>query len=323
MESLQARYRGRSVAVTGASGYLGSALVSRLQDAGARVIAASRRATASADRVEWLEFEPRSPQCWTTLVDRADVVFHLAGNTSVYDAERDPGASLATTVSPISLIDASAQAAGRRPRVVFASTATVYGLTERLPVDESTAADPITTYDRHKLQAEHQLLSAAHLDGVVLRLSNVYGPGPAKNGAAERGFLNRSIERALHGHDIAIYGDGRLLRDFVHVEDVIGAFLAAGVAQLAADRCFNIASGTGTLLRDAVSLAIAAAARVTGRRVTLSETPWPDGAHAIERRNFIANIDRARRTLAWQPTVRLDDGIARFAERAGISEAAR
>jgi nucleoside-diphosphate-sugar epimerase len=323
MESVQPRYRGTVVAVTGASGYLGAALVAALRDAGARVIAASRRPIAADEAVEWAPFDLRSQESWARLLDRAGVVFHLAGNTSVYDAERDPGASLSTTVLPITLMEASAHRAGRIPRVVFASTATVYGLTERLPVDETAAANPITAYDRHKLQAERQLLSAPHLDGVVLRLSNVYGPSPARCGASERGFLNRSVERALHGHDIEVYGDGRLLRDFVHIDDVIAAFLIAGVTQPVGDRCFNIANGTATSLRDAVSLAIGEAARVSGRTVALRETSWPDDAHAIERRNFAANIDRARAVLRWQPAVTLAGGIARFAEQARASEAAR
>jgi UDP-glucose 4-epimerase len=322
-ESLPARYRDRTVAVTGASGYLGSALVDSLRDSGARVIAASRRKIAPPDAVEWQEFNPSSPESWTRLIDRAEVVFHLAGNTSVYDAERDPAASLSTTVWPIDLMEASAHRAGRMPRVVFASTATVYGLTDQFPVDERAPANPITTYDRHKLQAEQHLLSAPHLDGVVLRLSNVYGSSPAQSGAAERGFLNRSIERAVHGKSIDLYGSGEFQRDFVHISDVVAAFLLAGAGPLGGDRCFNIGSGIGTTLRAALSLAIAESARVSGHAVTLHERPWPAHAHAIERRSFVANIDRARASLGWQPNVSLIDGIARFAEQALISEAAR
>ena len=323
IQSQPARYRDRTVAVTGASGYLGSALLASLRESGARVIAASRRTVAPADAVEWLEFDASAPESWTKLIDRADVVFHLAGNTSVYDAERDPGASFSTTVLPITLMEASAHRAGRAPRIVFASTATVYGLTDRLPVDETAPANPITTYDRHKLQAEQRLLSAPHLDGVVLRLSNVYGPSAAQSGASERGFLNRSIERAVHGKSIELYGSGEYQRDFVHIKDVVGAFLRAGAEPLADDRCFNIASGIGTTLRAALSLVIAEAARVGGHAVALHERPWPDHAHAIERRSFVASIDRARTSLAWQPSIKLAEGIARFAEQAAVSEAAR
>jgi nucleoside-diphosphate-sugar epimerase len=320
MQSPLSRYRGRTTVVTGARGYIGAALLAALRRAEARVLAVSRVPMPSSGVIAWQIGDPRSAGLWAAVLPRADVIFHLAGNTSVYDAERDPDSSFAATVTPIDLMAAAAQLAGRAPRVVFASTATVYGLTTHLPVDETTAPDPITTYDRHKCEAEQRLLAAwPHLDGTILRMSNVYGPSAARSAASERGFLNRSIERAIQGHDIEVYGDGRYLRDFVHLDDVVEALLAAGVEPVTGERCFNIASGVGVTIRDAVGMAIAHAARVSGRAVAMHENTWPAHAHAIERRNFVANIDRVRAALRWRPTVLLAGGIGRFADQAAAS----
>lgn len=322
IDAVQRHYRGATMAVTGASGYLGSALIARLQDAGARVVAASRKRVESGGGVEWIAFDSRSHVTWQSLIDRADVIFHLAGNTSVYEAERQPDVSYASTVEPIELIAAAAQRAGRKPRVVFASTATVYGLTDSQPVDERTRPEPITTYDRHKLEAERRLIHSPDLDAIALRLANVYGPSVARSGANERGFLNRAVEQAWRGRDVDIYGDGRYLRDYVYIDDVIEAFLLAGVAAAADERCLNIGSGSGITLRDAVAMAIARVAH-RGRAVAMREIPWPADAHAIERRNFVANIDRARAVLGWQPAVGLDTGIARLADALAAAEVVR
>jgi nucleoside-diphosphate-sugar epimerase len=302
MDGLQARYRGKTVVVTGAAGYIGSALLAGLRDSGARVVTASRHMVPTA------------------VVPRAEVIFHLAGNTSVYDAERDPDASFRSTVLPIEHMADGARLAGIHPRLVFASTATVYGLTADLPVAETTAPNPITTYDRHKREAEQRLESASpHLDGIVLRLSNVYGPSAASSSAPERGFLNRAIGRAVQGHDLDVYGQGDYVRDFVHIDDVVRALLLAGVMSPGSARCFNVASGVGTRMRDALSIVVSHAARVTGRVVAIHESQWPSDAHAIERRHFTASIDRIRDAMQWRPSVSLADGIARFVEHAATA----
>ena len=120
----------------------------------------------------------------------------------------------------------------------------------------------------------------------------------------------------MSGSDIEIYGDGHYLRDFVHIDDVVRAFLIAGAGPVASYRCFNVASGTGTRLRDAVSIVVEQAARRSGRAAAIRETPWPADAHPIEGRNFIANIDRIRQALLWTPRVAIADGITRLVDAA-------
>ena len=179
MDDLAHRYAGLTVAVTGSSGYLAAALLDQLPSTVSMIIPVSRSSGGSGPGRAPLLADVRTRECWDQLVARADVIFHLAGNTSVYEADRDPDASARSTVLPITHLAMAARQAKRRPRVVYASTATVYGLTGTLPVGEDVDPNPITTYDRHKWAAEKHLELASHdqvLDGISLRLSNVYGP---------------------------------------------------------------------------------------------------------------------------------------------------
>lgn len=299
---LVASYRSKTVAVTGSNGYLGAAMVEALRTTGARIVAVSRPAA-----------DVRTRECWADVVAQADVIVHLAGNTSVRNAALDPDASLRSTVLPIQHLVAAARATRRRPRVVFASTATVYGLTDVLPVSEDTAARPTTVYDAHKWQAEQSLAAAsAHewIDGVSLRLANVYGPSPAASAAGERGVLNQVARLAVAGRDVCLFGDGGYLRDYVYVDDVVRAFLLVGMQS--GTGVFNVASGTGTTVRDAFHLVVERAARVTGTRSVIREVGWPDTTDRIEFRQFTASIERMARSFDWRPTATLAGGIDRL-----------
>ena len=156
-------YAGKTVAITGASGYLAAALMDALGSAPARILRVSRQALAAKPGTVTIQADVRTADCWKNIVAEADVVFHLASNTSVYAAANDPAASLGSTVQPVAHLTAACRTLCRRPRVVLAGTATQYGITNTLPVNEDTPTHPITDYDLHKQFAEKQLLLATRL----------------------------------------------------------------------------------------------------------------------------------------------------------------
>jgi nucleoside-diphosphate-sugar epimerase len=303
---------GKTVAVVGASGYIGSAIVDRLMELPLDILRVSRQELPPRPGVRSLKADIRVLDCWLEIVEQADFIFHLAGNTSAYDAGIDPSGSLSSTLLPITHLVSAAQQLRRKPRVVFASTATVYGLTTKLPVAEIVEPMPITVYDLHKLFAEHQLALATQqeiLDGVSLRLSNVYGPCSGVSSASDRGVLNRIAARAIQGQDLIVYGDGNYLRDYVYIDDVVNAFFLAAATLGLDGVVFNIASGVGTTIKQAFKLIADEVAKTTGVTTCICTTPWPPNTEPIELRNFVAINERFVSATGWSASTSLAEGV--------------
>jgi UDP-glucose 4-epimerase len=301
-----------NVAVTGARGYIGSAVTSRLLGLGARVLCVSSSPQEVPDGAIAIEADLRTEDAWSEIVSKADVIFHLAGNTSVYAAAANPADSLESTLLPLTHLVKEAQHHRKVPRVIYASTATVYGMTPVEATSEVFHANPITVYDLHKKFTEEQLALATlqgHLLATSLRLANVYGPSSGKSSASDRGVLNKMMLNVLRGGDITLYGDGEYLRDYVHIDDVVNAFLLAASPRSHTGSVFNIATGNGLTLKHAAALIIRACAKVTGKTHLITYSPWPSATSDIERRNFVADITLAKSTLGWIPAIQAEDGI--------------
>lgn len=308
--------------VSGASGYVASALLARLGGCAASVVRISRAPlpawtgrAACSDMIGDL----RDAKLWNEAVPGADAVFHLAAQTSVYTAAKDPDADFAANVEPMRRLLEACRPLERRPFVVFAGSVTQCGLPARLPVDESFPDEPVTMYDLHKLLAERALEGYCRQGlarGVTLRLPNIYGPGP-KSGSADRGVLNAMVLRALRGEPLTIYGTGDAVRDYLFIDDTAEAFLAAGTGRPGLDgRHFVLGSGLGTTLADAFRLVSERVAAKTGRRVPVSSVPEPAGMSAIEKRRFIADPSAFVQTAGWKPLVDLEEGLDRLIDYA-------
>ena len=304
---------GKMAVVTGASGYIGSALVDALVKHSCKVIRVSRGDLAPLANTKTIKADVRTANTWVEIVAQADIIYHLAGNTSVYEAAKNPDESLNSTLLPLNHLIKAVQEQRSEPRVVFASTATVYGLTPQWPIAETVVPKPITVYDLHKLFAEQQLALATQqdvLDSVSLRLANVYGPSINMSLANDRGILNRVTTMALEGRDLLVYGDGNYIRDYIYITDVVNALLIAGVCPQLRGQSFNVASGIGTTVKQAFVVAANQARRITGQMVAVQCVSWPEGVSPIEFRTFTADIGKYTGVTGWKPFVNLEDGIA-------------
>ena len=158
MYDLKTELKNKVVCITGAGGYIGSALVNKLKNYSVKkIIRISRKELTYQENLDDWILDLNKFDSWLKIVEQSDIIFHLAGNTSVKFAEQYPKKSLASELLPINNLVRASKQLQLVPRVIYTSTATIYGLTEEIPVSESCSPVPITYYDSNKLQAEKQL----------------------------------------------------------------------------------------------------------------------------------------------------------------------
>jgi nucleoside-diphosphate-sugar epimerase len=298
----------------GGLGFIGSNLVRRLSGADVRIAvltpspAAHTEVTSElASRgVEVLAGDIRDLSLMQQLVAGQDVIYHLAGRSGAVQSIEDPFTDLDVNYrGTLVLLEAMRQVRSSA-KIVFAGSRLHYGHPQMLPVGESQRAEALSLHAIHKTAAE----SALHVYGqlfelraVVARITNPYGPGQPRERTAY-GVINRLVHLALAGDVLPIYGDGRQLRDYVHVDDVTAALIAMASSAAADGKIFNVGSGVGTALVDAATMIVDIAG--DGR---VEHVPWPELASRVETGDFVADISKIRSELGWQPGISLRHGL--------------
>ncbi|MEU9130990.1 NAD-dependent epimerase/dehydratase family protein [Kitasatospora sp. NPDC048540] len=281
------------VLVTGAYGFVGTAVVRQLAAAGHEVWAFGRRAQAPPGLpvTRSLRGDIRDRAALAPAVAGVDGVCHLAALTRSRESVVRPEAHWEVNHGGMAaLLDALAGRPDPVP-LVFGSTAAVYGAPERQPITESTPPAPGNPYGASKLAAE-QLLHARAAEGavrpVVLRCFNAAGTGDVD----EARIIPKALAVAAGHHPhLELNGDGTVVRDFVHVDDVARAYLLALTTPAAAGRTYNVGSTPAAMLD-----IIAAVERITGRPVPVVHRPAQPEAPRL-----VSDTALIRRELGWHP----------------------
>lgn len=295
--------------VLGGGGFLGSHLVDALLAQGHTVTVLERpnlrryRQFETGQAVDWREGDALNPPEWIRVAEGADVVYHLVSTTLPRSSNDDPGYDVESNlVRTLRLLEMFRTVGVRR--VVYASSGgTVYGIPQQTPIAETHATDPLCSYGIVKLAVEKylELYRTLHgLDYRVLRVANPYGE--RQHPAGSQGAVTVFLDRARRGQMIEIWGDGRVVRDYLHVEDVARAFVLAATTS-SAQRVFNIGSGRGHSLNDLLAQIEALLGRPVARRYT--------PARAFDVPVSVLDIRRAHAELGWQPRITLDEGLRR------------
>ncbi len=310
-------FTGKRILITGGAGYLASGLISMLKDLSCRIIRLDYPGAVflpvhGEARVEDVKGDLREHNTIEGVLEGVDIVFHFAAQTSTYVANENPFDDLHSNVVPILHLLESCRRHNWHPSVLFASTVTIAGIPVYLPVDENHPENPITVYDLHKLMSETYLkfyVKQKIVDGASLRLSNVYGPGP-KSSRSDRGILNQMIRKALAGEVLTVYGEGNQLRDYVYIDDVAMAFLAAAgnIEQINGEH-FVIGSGQGSTITNAMNTVADRAASRTGKRVEVKHIEPPSLQSPIESRNFVADTGKFSEATGWKARYTLVEGV--------------
>lgn len=298
------------VLITGGAGFLGSALANALVAAGHVVRVIDDLSAGDAARLSPGAHFQRGdvsdiPRVWTML-QGVDVVYHLAARVSVSESVLYPGEYNATNVGgTIALLQAMRDAGARR--IVLASSGAIYGDQDG-PAREDATPHPNSPYAVSKLAAEHYVHTIGGLWGletVALRIFNAYGPCQPYR-ATHPPVVPSLVRQALSGGSVVVFGSGRQQRDFVYVEDVVAALAAALTGAGLSRLTINVGSGQAISINDLV----AAIGRVIGRDLSPLRVSQESGGVSY----LCADLTRARERLSFDPSTRLEDGLARVVD---------
>src|SRR5512135_484342 len=319
---------GKSILITGGLGFIGSNLSRRLVEEGARVtvcdaliegyggnpanVAEIRRS------IEIERADVRDAAAMERLVEGKDVVFHLAAQVSHVMSLSNPYPDIDINIKGTAVVLEACRRRNPAALVVRSGTRGQYGPAVRLPVSEETPSDPRGIYEISQLSAEMICRTYTRIHGirtVPLRLTNVYGPrGQMRH--SQFGVVNWFVRLALEGRPIPIFGSGKILRDFLYVDDCVDALVRAAVEPAAVGEILNVGHD-----RPSTFLEVAEILRELVPGATIEFTDFTPERRAQEPGDFVSDITKIRRLLGWEPTVSLREGLTRtvafYRERGG------
>lgn len=312
--------------ITGGCGFIGSSLIRRLLRAGndnsIRIVdnlsvgapgdlpRAPR--TCSAEAADWSGLELIVGDIGDGALARraaqgADVIVHLAANTGVLPSIESPMLDCtANVIGTLNYLEAARHA--RVSRLVFASSGAPAG-NQPPPIHEEIAPHPMSPYGASKLAGEGYCSAYWHsykLETVALRFGNVYGPGSLHKGSVVAKF----IRRAMAGEPLEIYGDGQQTRDFIFIDDLLDAIVAAASRSGVGGEIIQVATGTERTVGEVVEVL----ARVLREQRGIDVEITYGAERAGEMRRTFADISKARRLLGFEPRYQLPEGLARTVE---------
>ncbi len=308
-------WKGVAVLVTGGAGFIGSHLVERLVQLGAKVRVLDDFSTGKRgniahllERVELVEGSLTDVATVRQVVQGVDFVFHQGAFPSVVRSVEDPLTTHQVNATGTLFLLLAARE-GKVKRVVFASSSSVYGDTPTLPKREDMPPMPQSPYALSKLVGEHLCRLFWQLYGletVSLRYFNIFGPrqDPTSQYAA---VIPRFVTALLKGEPPTIYGDGEQTRDFTFVENCVQANLLAATVEGIAGEVFNVGAGRQTSVNELFRLI---RSLIGADRIEPIYAPPRQG----DVRHSLADITKARQKLGYEPTISLQEGLARTIE---------
>ncbi|MBO9367387.1 MAG: NAD-dependent epimerase/dehydratase family protein [Chloroflexi bacterium] len=292
--------------ITGAAGFLGSALANALVREGHLVRGLDDLSTgdpkALSPEVHFTRGDVNDrPRLWT-LLQEVDVVYHLAARVSVPESVLYPREYNAVNVGgTVALMEAMRDVGVRR--VILASSGAIYGEQAEQPLREEMRPNPRSPYAVSKLAAEYYVRTIGELWGietVCLRIFNAYGPGqhlPPSHPPVIPYFLRQ----ALRNGTLVVHGDGSQTRDYVYVDDVVSAMIAAATAPGVNGLVINVGSGVETSVRELVELVL----RVSGTQPQVLYNSQVSAGVA----RMVADLSLAQKKLNYRPSISLEQGL--------------
>ena len=292
--------------VLGGCGFIGSHLIDALLTRGNLVRVFDRpKVPLQNDRedklIELVEGDFTSEADIASAIQNCDICFHLISTTLPSSSNTDPIFDIETNLMSTVRLLQNAVSAGVKKIIFISSGGTVYGISKYLPIDENHPTNPISSYGIIKLAIEKYLELYRQLYGlkyVVLRVANPYGDRQLLS--ANQGAVAIFLDRIIRNKDIEIWGDGSIIRDYIHVSDIISALLLS-MSYKGDHRVFNVGSGQGVNLNDLLNCI----EQITGGKANKIYK----ASRAFDVPANVLSIERIKTEFKWAPKISLMDGI--------------
>lgn len=297
--------------VVGGGGFIGSHLTQALLAQGCEVTVFDRpesrylgylqKMGASLQTGDFL-----NPDDLGRAVSGCDVLYHLVSTTVPQTSNDNPVYDVYSNVlGTLRMLDLAGKA--QIKKVVFASSGgTVYGIPQEIPIKENHPTEPTSSYGISKLTVEkylHLYSTLYNMDYCVLRIANAYGERQPVT--ETQGVISAFLDRAIRRQEIGIWGDGSIMRDYIHVSDIVNALVKAAAYE-GDPKIFNVGGGQGHSLNDIIG--------VIENITRLSIQPKYMPGRLFDVPINVLDISRAKMYLNWQPAVGLFEGISRMYE---------
>ena len=314
-------YRGKKVLITGGLGFIGSNLAIKLVQIGADVTVLDVLWPDHGGNI--FNIEPvkkdltvnicdiRDKVALDSLVKNKDYVFHLAGQCSHVLGQVDPYPDIDINIHGTAVLMDAIRRNSPDAVTLHSSTRGVYGSVNSLPVTEDTPANPKGLYEISNLTAEKiiNFYGEIHnLKVVNLRLSNIYGER-AQMKHSKFGVVNWFVRLAIEDGTIKVFGDGKILRDFLYIDDCVDALLMTGISEKTYGSTLNVGNDKHCSFLNLVEAIV-----MTAGSGKWEYAPFSKERAAQEPGDFYPDITKIKEATGWNPVTLLNDGLAKTIE---------
>lgn len=309
-------FAGKKVLITGGLGFVGSTLAIKSAELGAEVTVVDNmlpglggnlfNVNEILDKIKINFSDIRDENSMRYLMKDQEIIFHLAGQVNHVDSIRNPLNDLDINCRGTLILLEACYMYNKDARIVFTGTRGQYGPSVKLPVSEEHPMQPKGIYAITNMAAERMILvyhNVHGIKGVCLRIANTYGPRHQMK-SDEYGVLNWFIRKAIDGEEIHVFGDGRLLRDYVYVDDLVDCLIMVSRCDAAYGDVFNVGTGVPISFVNLAKQIV----EISGSG-SYTFTEFTEERKALEPGDYYANIEKIKSVVGWHPKIDLDEGI--------------
>ena len=312
MKKILSYYKNKRVAVSGATGFLGSCLLAELSKYSKLTYGFSRKKKIKLGKLKIIKVDLCKLADVNKIINKFDIFFIFGANTNLDKAEKNHKYNYNSNVKPITNLIRCANFQNKKIKIIFSSTGTVFGLNKKKIISEDIVPEPVTIYDKHKLLVEKILEINAKLnliESVSLRIQNVYGKSFSKSKDKTRGVLNKIIKNSVKGNSIQAYGGGDYYRDFLHISDLINAIMFAGISKKINGMTLNIGSNKSLKFIQVCKIIKSEILKLKNKSIKILSVKWPKRHNLIDKRDYVLNSKKFGKLTKWKQKININNGI--------------